>query len=603
MSLVAWLPLNGNLKNQGVADITISGTPSYTTGKLGQQALNLSTRITFNIPSLVGAKTWSVAFWCITKDDDTLSSDWVDIMGMHDRKSDDSASGEFRWETCYGATKGSVAIGQYNNATYATMTTNGGTLQGTKGGWHHCIASTDFENGTVSIYLDGVLKYTKVHAGGWLLGDFWLGQNNAVNGAIQDVRIYNHALSKREIKELSKGLCMYVPLDWGGNKNILPYTPVTSNPYEHNTELGKTVWVRSTTATGESYIYGGRTDIVEQITKYTFSCWVCVNDYVKSVDYYWLSTNTTNKKTGTNFDNITSTGGKTYTPNQWHYVTWTFTTKADDYNGYIRIDNNGSKTEGTAAVLKVCNMKVEKGEVATPYIPHSSDTIYTTKGFGNKYLMDCSGYNNEVKAIGSNNTSCTSPKGLSGTTCGASSCINLGTAPKIQYPLTIAFWFNTSDLSVNNNRLISCTEGGGWNIEASSTNLRWTIGLGATSNSYKYCDSTKTLTQLQDAWHHIVCTYNGLKAQMYIDGTLEKEVTHYTTATPIYYNNNNAVFLCGESGANTTTPAKTYTVNTSVADFRVYATALSADDVKELYQVGAQIDKSGNFYCGQLVEV
>jgi len=622
MSLVAWLPLNGNLKNQGVADITISGTPSYTTGKLGQQALNLSTRITFNIPSLVGAKTWSVAFWCITKDDDTLSSDWVDIMGMHDRKSDDSASGEFRWETCYGATKGSVAIGQYNNGTYATMTTNGGTLQGTKGGWHHCIASTDFENGTVSIYLDGVLKYTKVHAGGWLLGDFWLGQNNAVNGAIQDVRIYNHALSKREIKELSKGLCMYVPLDWGGNPNMIKnsYTwmnknlgttngassslTVSKSMVEDNTApchwCLKVSCVNNGTATGAwvgpYFPIGSQglttSDLVSGET-YTYSFWAKLDS---------SSTATTTFTPGSLCESQTlvSSTGYTALDSNWrkHTVTFKWTS-----TGKLTACFYSSIPASSTVTYYLCGIKLEKGDVATPYIPNTAEAIYTSKGFGNNYLMDCSGYNNEVKAIGSNNTSCTSPKGLSGTTCGASSCINLGTAPKIQYPLTIAFWFNTSDLSVNNNRLISCTEGGGWNIEASSTNLRWTIGTGTSSNTYKYCDSTKTLTQLQDAWHHIVCTYNGLKAQMYIDGTLEKEVTHYTTATPIYYNNNNAVFLCGESGANTTTPATTYTVNTSVADFRVYATALSADDVKALYQNSVEIDKTGKIYCGNLVEV
>jgi hypothetical protein len=39
-----------------------------------------------------------------------------------------------------------------------------------------------------------------------------------------------------------------------------------------------------------------------------------------------------------------------------------------------------------------------------------------------------------------------------------------------------------------------------------------------------------------------------------------------------------------------------------MSDFRIYATALSAEDVAELYHTAASIDKQGNLFCGEVVE-
>lgn len=39
-----------------------------------------------------------------------------------------------------------------------------------------------------------------------------------------------------------------------------------------------------------------------------------------------------------------------------------------------------------------------------------------------------------------------------------------------------------------------------------------------------------------------------------------------------------------------------------IADFRIYSTALSEDDIKEIYQTKASIDKNGNIYCNSIEE-
>lgn len=63
MALRVWLPLNGSLENKGISNINfVSGTPSYKTGKISTQALNLNNRITFDCANLANLQTFSVCF-------------------------------------------------------------------------------------------------------------------------------------------------------------------------------------------------------------------------------------------------------------------------------------------------------------------------------------------------------------------------------------------------------------------------------------------------------------------------------------------------------------------------------------------------------------
>ena len=41
----------------------------------------------------------------------------------------------------------------------------------------------------------------------------------------------------------------------------------------------------------------------------------------------------------------------------------------------------------------------------------------------------------------------------------------------------------------------------------------------------------------------------------------------------------------------------------SISDFRIYATALSEEDILELYHTSATIDNKGNIYARELVEI
>lgn len=83
----------------------------------------------------------------------------------------------------------------------------------------------------------------------------------------------------------------------------------------------------------------------------------------------------------------------------------------------------------------------------------------------------------------------------------------------------------------------------------------------------------------------ITFVYDGTGTRTYINGQL-----HHTcsfTSYGIHYNTNARLFLGCE--ASSASPSSPY-FNGKMSDFRIYATALSAEDILSLYNNEAEID-------------
>lgn len=208
MSLQVWLPLNGNVNNQGTASVTVTnnGAVSNDNGKIGKcYYFNGASYIKISVPeSMNSIKNTTVAMWVkgdyafggISHDGDTTSDSAV--LTLYDNY----------W--------------QFVNQDKTYMAFAKGAYDDVKTAWHH-VACTVSDT-TATAYLDGIairtmsLESNKIKTD--LTSDSFIeigadhpGGDEFLTGYVNDFRIYDHCLSMRELRELAKGIVCHYPLN------------------------------------------------------------------------------------------------------------------------------------------------------------------------------------------------------------------------------------------------------------------------------------------------------------------------------------------------------------------------------------------------------
>lgn len=612
MGLQVWLPLNGNLDNQGIGQITnISGTPSYKEpGKLGKNALNLKTRITFTCPQLANLQTFTVAFWGIAQSSSTLTTNWQDLIGFNDVSSS-GTSGVFRWETTYSSSNG---IHWHDNATNALV--NGSHNHTTvKDIWVHCCVVFDQVKGKIYSYDNGVLTQTHDHLNGKFntAGTFYLGETNNIEGMIQDVRFYDHALSDKEVEELAKGLVLHYKLDdatsltgasnlcegalsgtcysaaspgtWGAHKyyaistdatatDPIPQSKKTVLYFDYNTSYGSggggSVWPT------KDYI------VVEPSTTYTYSRYIKPSDDFTYVHGNFLYRYERTEDAAVKEGGLFSKTNTIYVGNGWYRCWATFTTASTT----TRIRLPFFSYPGKSMTYEISGVMLEKNSILSEYVPGANTPI----------AYDSSGYGNHGIVTGSLTMDTNTVRYKYSTKQANGQYIRVEKRPAECLPkdkMTVSLWIYCTTWG----NPISCTEGGGWNFESGSTGLRFPVYISGVG--YKYQDTTITVSSLLNAWHMITGVFDGSNVLTYIDGVLQTTIATGSTNGIGYANN--YLFIGAEAGGNTTTPASS-TFAGNLSDLRIYATALTAAQIQELYNTSATIDNKGNTYARELVE-
>lgn len=589
MGLKVWLPLNGTLENRGLDGIGVtstSGTVSYTKdGKTGRAlSCNGSTYCVFNGLNLGSEAT--ICCWSKTSTQKRMKwviecevSDRLNLCenGFYTLNTGDSNENPFKDES---------------NNTIPVLV---------DGVWHHFAVT--FGNNQAKLYIDGQYRGTATtfKSPACTNGKLKLagGYNNVHTydwtGQLDDFRIYDYCLSVKEIKEIYQALILHYGLDIEP-KNLVPFQLTTENYTQNNYQT-------RTTSTISDFVY--HVDGLQSETSLDTSYSILSTNYVTlpSNTTVYLSFHCKGKNTvdfyfgTTGYSAITrlidSSNNGFFSPQQVTigsvcdcWVTLPITTGSDtQYKIQIGMDN--PNIFGIGSYIEYKDIMVSTEEPRN-YVPYTENNI----------VYDCSGYIRNGNINGSVSLDSDSPRYGTCAVFDGNDYIVVPKSVKVKDSITICMWAYMSDWSSYASRLISCTEGGGWNFEPASGKLNFVMGTGSSSNTYKSATSTTTLAQLGSGWHHFAGTYDGFKTKLYIDGVLDATNDAYTTKTPIFYNSANGVFIGAEAQTSETVPATSpVKFSGKMSDVRIYATALSAEDIMDLYSTSAYVHNTGTLSC------
>lgn len=608
MALKAWYTFNNNYNNQGCGDAALTQTvaPTYVDGKIGKALNQGGFKLTAaQTAKILNNKAISICFWVYIDLDEGSTSNRAMFFGNDSMNSlggrqfslfnyPTSNDLHWSWQNYTGGAYSMVTSGVLNNVIPART-------------WTH-IAVT-YENPNGIIYINGVQKQTfsGVYNADSFAFDTQIIYNNAYH-RFNDYRIYDECLSQKKIKEISKGLVAHYKLEGpGANPNLLKNTNTNSGDnnywlsYSTFDETTRTL-TRSTTATTESYI----THIISGLKTnhtYTLSFYAKSNGYVSSMEIFCYNANVQGVKRKQILSSLLS--------NTYQRFTWTFTTDSNvDYstNAQIRFDNNGSTQSGTEAILYIKEVKLEEGDKVTPWIPNTQDSLYNVLGYNNIISRDSSGNGYHLTENGTQTYNLDSAR-YSGSTKMGGTNVDYLRGPILDFlksPFTFNCWIYqtsaTSTSSGNTGNTLQFIMGQGRDcgyagFALCSANGYARLYLGS-ATSGTYWGITDNTVSLLNGWHMLTGTFDGTNAKLYVDGELKK--TQASSVDPVWTDTGG--FVIGKMSFNYTNNGAYFPFVGSVSDAKVYATALSADEILTIYKNSGIIDNKGNVYAYEFKE-
>lgn len=557
MSLRVWLPLNNNTNNYGLTNITVTnnGATINTSGKIGScyefnDSKNIS--LTNYITEFLTYTEWSISLWFKCTAQNTAHTGSALI-----------SSGNWNYPTqLLQFSLGYFSTDHYTKLliTNSSGWSNGYTYNFYLNTWYHVVLVSG--NNKMSAYVNGELignsfsAYTPVSSA---QADIGIGKATYYNGMsffglMNDVRIYDHALSQQEISEISKGLVLHYQLNDAYNEQTTNLCSqliqggqmtVVNNVLTHNGTNSDTYWYIKP----KEALIGGAT--------YTVSCYL--SGFALDTD--WI-------QWGVGAQSGDNNAGHWKTYNGYNSFTFTMPAGKDGSTANFIFDDSNGGT-GRSQVFTISNVQLELKDHATPFIEYGRSRISTI-------IYDSSGYKNNGIIIGNITIKDDVPKYRVCTSMNNINSANrIESIPDISLPtegITATIWVKT--LKSTNQVIFAFPQ-----LEFGIINSLGFVSLvndaGFTLNNF-----------IDNEWNFIAVVRQENNYLLYVNGI---EETRATTRN-YYIHNGNKLYLLNRNYNNN------YAGNADIVDFRIYATALSAKDILSLYNNSAYIDENNKIY-------
>lgn len=260
----------------------------------------------------------------------------------------------------------------------------------------------------------------------------------------------------------------------------------------------------------------------------------------------------------------------------------------DDYRGGTSVSYKGKIND--VRIYDHCLSTIEIKEISKGLVAHIS---YNDTSLTSNKLCDTSGYGYHGTCTNASRPVITtdSPRR---TRCvkfdTTSKYVRISNLPALGNNYTFAWWgwWPNSTAAI---MFWGYTNGNRYNMYRSSSKLYNNTSDGSQNPFYTTGTTVAPAVGL-GTWAHYAITGDGTSNKLYVNGSL------YATAKTFKAITGTKITMPGwDTG-------KSYKgAGTEISDFRIYSTTLSAEDVRQLYEVSAKIDDSGNLHSYEFDEL
>ena len=511
---------------------------------------------------------------------------------------------------------------QFRHLNVGDGATATGNVITSAGRWY--LVTATYDGVYTTVYVDGALVAQESSTGnfGTFSGTPYIGKSSAsadrfFDGSIDDVRIYNRALSPREVRDLyafAPGPVGYWNFDEGSGQSA---NDISGN--SNTGTLGSSASSDSadpswaTGKFGKALSFDGSNDYVDRGTGptvvNTVEFWVnptTTTEYpldLNGTAYVWLNAGTVTAQGFTSATiYVNGVVSSTVSAGVWNHVAVTTATSLNATDLDIgRIEGVGNH-EGKIDEVRIYNYARTASQIAWDYNRGGPVGHWKFDECQGATANDSNGNNlSGTIASAASLGTCTSSDGdmwKDGATGKFNSSLDFdntvsdnvqiadNTLLRVTDELSVCAWVKSAQTSMSGGifeKTVGQTVNTSYLLFASGSIYRWR-GLDATG--LQTLDSLTTLSTLQNSWAHVCGTFsksNSGAAVIYINGKSDNSTnfraTSLSTGAGISY-----IGVLGQSAG-----VNIYPYNGQIDDVRVYNYALTATQIKQLYNGGAAI--------------